>query len=558
LVFPLFFQLSSGIYNSRTMMVDSAGQLLNVPLPVSLLSSFIGILLVADYRRATRTFAFVLFSFSAMLLSMLVTSHGGQPFDRAKLLLFMQIIIPAFGAVLGEMFETSAGRHSLLLERAIFWACAIIMPAQLVASWLQGQAMLAQWLGFFSVYQHRQFVPVLLACAMLVAAPALKSDRAYQTWVLPLLVLSFLYSLASHSMLAISLSSIGLLAFGLRTLRAVGLRTAITTVTLSLGIIGAQILILARTTEYETSPKLKSYAALKWERALPCTEEAVLHLAEMVRSEGGKCLVHGQQIEPATKALIELGPRIVDEGDFLVVEGEIREGGLGVGLVRTSGEVVMLQVLEQPGAFRVEMRPPDGHYRPFVISPIPPKEKADVTIDRITWHVSPTTSSVRSHNQFIEDWSHFLPLNAIERLGDWMLFGRPIFSSVETFFFGHSKPLDRAIRSSAHNYYIDLAYNFGVVSLVPILAMLAYLLRLIWVRRREIWTDDGLLWITGAVLFLFLVDSNFKVMLRQPYPGIFAFFLCGVLLSRLRCHKRPEEATGRVGGPEGKVADRPR
>jgi O-antigen ligase len=132
-----------------------------------------------------------------------------------------------------------------------------------------------------------------------------------------------------------------------------------------------------------------------------------------------------------------------------------------------------------------------------------------------------------------------------------MLFGRPIFSSVETFFFGHSKPLDRAIRSSAHNYYIDLAYNFGVVSLVPILGMLLYLSRLIWARRRDIWTDDGLLWITGAVIFLFLVDSNFKVMLRQPYPGIFAFFLCGVLLSRLRCHKRPEEATGRVGGPVG-------
>jgi len=550
LVFPLFFQLSSGIFASRSLMLDSGGSVLSLPLPLSLITCFVGILLLADYRRATRSFAFVLMLFSALLLSTLVTSPEGQPVDRAKLLLFMQFLIPPFALVLGEMFEPSDGQ-ARILERGIFWSCGIIMPAQLVASWLQGQAMLAHWLGFFSVYQHRQFVPVVLACAVLVAAPALKSDRVYRTWVLPLLVLSFVYSLASHSMLAISISSIGLLAFGLRTLRAVGLRTAITTVTLSLGIIGAQILILARTTEYKTSPKLESYAALKRERALPCTEEAVLHLADMVRSEGGKCLVHGQQIEPATKALIELGPRIVDEGDFLVVEGEMREGGLGVGLVRTSGEVVTLQMLEQRGAFRVELRPPDGHYRPFVISPLPPKQEADVTIDRIAWHVSPTTSSVRSHTRFIEDWSKFLPLNAIERLGDWMLFGRPIFSSVETFFFGHSKPLDRAIRSSAHNYYIDLAYNFGIVSLLPLFGLLAYLLRFIWARRRDIWTDDGLLWITGAVLFLFLVDSNFKVTLRQPYPGIFAFFLCGVLLSRLGSHRRPEEAAGRVGGPAG-------
>lgn len=36
------------------------------------------------------------------------------------------------------------------------------------------------------------------------------------------------------------------------------------------------------------------------------------------------------------------------------------------------------------------------------------------------------------------------------------------------------------------------------------------------------------------VRFLVLVDSNFEVTLRQPYPGIFAFFLWGLLLARLR------------------------
>ena len=31
-----------------------------------------------------------------------------------------------------------------------------------------------------------------------------------------------------------------------------------------------------------------------------------------------------------------------------------------------------------------------------------------------------------------------------------------------------------------------------------------------------------------------VIDSNFKVTLRQPYPGIFAYFMWGLLLSRLR------------------------
>jgi hypothetical protein len=261
-------------------------------------------------------------------------------------------------------------------------------------------------------------------------------------------------------------------------------------------------------------------------------------------------MVRGEVSEPATQAVIELGPHAVKPGDALIVEGDIRMGGVGVGLVDVAGEIMALEMIETTGPFRVELRPSDGQLRPFVISPLPPQSVADVKIDRILWHLPAAALSAESSTRRFDTLSRVLPLNAIERLGDWMLFGRPVFSSVETFFFGHAKPLDRAIRSSAHNYYIDLVFNFGVLSLLPILGLLAYLLRLIWLRRRDIWADDGLFWITCAVLFLFLVDSNFKVMLRQPYPGIFAFFLCGVLLARLRRHNRPDEATTRVGGAD--------
>jgi hypothetical protein len=133
-----------------------------------------------------------------------------------------------------------------------------------------------------------------------------------------------------------------------------------------------------------------------------------------------------------------------------------------------------------------------------------------------------------------ETLARILPLNIVERISDWVLFGRPVFSSVETFFFGHASPLARTIRTSAHNYYIDLAYNFGAVALIPLAGLLLYTLRLIWLHRRDFWLNARLAWIGVIVLFLLLVDSNFKVTLRQPYPGIFAFFLWGVLLARLR------------------------
>jgi hypothetical protein len=49
-----------------------------------------------------------------------------------------------------------------------------------------------------------------------------------------------------------------------------------------------------------------------------------------------------------------------------------------------------------------------------------------------------------------------------------------------------------------------------------------------------VWRDPPLLGLATAVLFVLALDSMFKVPLRQPYPGIFFFFLWGLLIARLR------------------------
>jgi len=124
-----------------------------------------------------------------------------------------------------------------------------------------------------------------------------------------------------------------------------------------------------------------------------------------------------------------------------------------------------------------------------------------------------------------------IPNNVSERFEDWRLFGSAIIESPKTILVGHPQPMPREIRSSPHNWYIDTAYTFGFLGLLPILVLIGYTASLCWRKRRtlplEVW------WLAGIVFYLVVVDSNFKVTLRQPYPGIFAYFLWGLLLSKL-------------------------
>lgn len=134
-----------------------------------------------------------------------------------------------------------------------------------------------------------------------------------------------------------------------------------------------------------------------------------------------------------------------------------------------------------------------------------------------------------------------LPLNVSERFDDWSRFGSGVAENTKSLFFGHADPLPREVRTSAHNWYLDLAYNFGVVSLVPTGILIVVTFCMAWRKRARL--ENYLYWLFGIVLFLVLVDANFKVMLRQPYPGLFSFFLWGVLLSKLQ--KLPQQKAPR-------------
>lgn len=124
-----------------------------------------------------------------------------------------------------------------------------------------------------------------------------------------------------------------------------------------------------------------------------------------------------------------------------------------------------------------------------------------------------------------------LPLNVVGRLSDWKMYSDWIVESKRTLVFGHVEPPPRDVKTSAHNWYLDFVYNFGLISVLPVLILIACTAQAV-VRQRKVLPQETL-WLAGLVAYLVLVDSVFKVTLRQPYPGIFAYFLWGLLLTRL-------------------------
>lgn len=527
LVFPLFFQLSGNIFNSVEAVADSGGVLSRLPLPVSIIACFTGILLLARYRRATRSFVFILFFFAVMLLSAALTTNS--VLERGKLLLLIQFLIPTFGLVLGEMVE-NGDRNSNLIEKGFFWACATIIPLQLAASWAQGQFSLTHYLKVFSVYQHWQYVPVIVVAATLLASAALQSENRYRLPSTFLALAGLIYAFSAFSMLASTLAMAGIAGIILSQHRN---RMMMATLTVfAVTGLAAYMHLLRDEPEFSTKFSLP----IEQEHLLspPCLDKPARYVSKLVQATESGCLVTG---EPHQRYgyLIALAPMQTTGSATLLVEGEVIAGGVTVGVVQ-SGNWAKQMHFNKPGPFKAELRPGKGKYEAILANYLPNGSFNQVRILRMSWKESSIAneSGTESAENAMPDWAHdYLPANLRERIEDWMLFGAPIFSSPASFFFGHP-PMDRNVRTSAHNYYIDLTYNFGALALLPIAFLVAYTARLLWRMRKTICNSKRTLWLAILVAFFVLIDSNFKVTLRQPYPGLFAFFIWGLLIARLR------------------------
>lgn len=391
LILPLFVQLDGTIFRDPSYLFNTGGQLTRLPVPVSVLACYGGILLLGRYSRAQLSLTAIFATFALMLVSSVLLAHVHEGQERAKLILLIQFVLPMFALALGQIYGSL--RDGLRMATACFLLVLIVVvPLQLLITWSQGMLLLSPYFGLFSIYQHLQYVPVMFVSAYLLTLYTLwDTSSRYRMMLLALGAPIGLYVGASVSALAIA----GLIA----------------------GVIGLVV--------------------VTWQRS-------------------GK-----------TKSALALA--------VVVVVFSIGYFSLAAGKLGGKYELIRLQT----------------------------------------------------------DTAMFAPKNLAERIGYWKFYVAEIVTSPKNTVLGHVAPPDREKYPSAHNYYLDFAYNFGVLPLLPLLGLIGLTLVGVIKRWPSISKCTPLLGLTVVVLFLLLVDNSFKVGMRQPYPGILTFFLWGLLLAKL-------------------------
>jgi hypothetical protein len=210
LLAPIFVQLGGGIYHSAQALIDSGGILLSVPLPLSVPITVLGILLLGRFRRAQLSLSVLFVLFLGMLLAAVISTHGELQEERRKLVLLLQFLVPVFGLVLGQMLGATALRQ---IAAGFLICLGAFVPAQLIATWLHGQVLLSHDLGLIGIYQHRQYVPVIMVAAYLCALFALAGQRSWRQFGLALAPLMAVYVVASTSVLALLGLFLGMIGY---------------------------------------------------------------------------------------------------------------------------------------------------------------------------------------------------------------------------------------------------------------------------------------------------------------------------------------------------------
>ena len=109
----------------------------------------------------------------------------------------------------------------------------------------------------------------------------------------------------------------------------------------------------------------------------------------------------------------------------------------------------------------------------------------------------------------------------------WKKHLKGIFENPKSLLFGHSARLDRNKHPSAYNYYLDLIFNFGLLSFLPILYLICITLASIISLKQNNKITPNLALLIGVLIFYILFVCSFQVSLRQPYTGMVIFFFLG-------------------------------
>ena len=108
-----------------------------------------------------------------------------------------------------------------------------------------------------------------------------------------------------------------------------------------------------------------------------------------------------------------------------------------------------------------------------------------------------------------------------------------ISHSFEHFLFGSNISNKLYIsEKGTFNFYLDYIYNFGLISLIPILTLIYYTIKTSYKFRKKIFKNfqNHILFF----LFIFIIFIDSRTGLKQPFIGIVYYFIWGIYLSKIR------------------------
>lgn len=379
LLIPIFVRLNSGLFIDKEILLSGGKSLLSLPVPLSIFLTYVAILIIGSFRTVHLSLSVIFFTFVLMIFSTLIISTGHGDLELSKILLIIQYVLPMGALVLGEMFKEEWLDKESNIERAMLIVLLVLVPLQLVSSWMQESLQLASHIYIFSIYQHVYYVPVIFIAAYLLAIFSLWPDIRFKKTLIILSPMMGLYAAASLSFIAVTFIIVGMLFF----------------------------------------------AALRW---------------------------------------------------------------------RTASEKIPMSI--------------------FI-----------VMIAACFGYLVIEMSSVDIARRFSDV--------ASEIVNSWMFYVDEIFTNSTSLLLGLPDALDASKFSSAHNYYLDMVRNFGLVAAVPLMALFGYSLRAIYLAKKSFNNNSAVLGHIFVLFFLLVVDNATQVSLRQPYSGVFTFFLWGLLIARI-------------------------
>lgn len=402
LLTPVFFTLSAGLFNERAFVYEAGGNILRLPLPISIAGLFAGIALLANYAHSIKTLVVVFFTALLFVVASFVAAQGNALYEKAKLVLLAQFVLPMFSLILGEMYGVATRKP--IFARVTLVILLLVIPLQLAATWYGKHTLLSPHIFVFSIYQHLQYFPMVVVALTFIATASLwdNSENHKAKVIVNILVTAVgVYLVASQSLLAIAAYPVGLV-------------------------------IIKYLITKQNRLSIRTYKSI------------VITLFAM--------LTYGILAQPEA-----LGPPR-ESGQFL-------------------GDKLGLSPLNQGEAIGVG--------------------------------------------------------GASQRFDHWRFYATGLIKSVRSFVFGQASPPDRNLHPSAHNYLLDVLYNFGLLALLPLLLLMCWTFMSIWKWRSSIMASPSTIGLVVATVYLLLGENMLKVGMRQPYPGIVTFFIWGLLIARL-------------------------